>query len=493
MPPAIARVLPISEVRRVFHGRRHQRRPSFCIIIQMAFNNRSPWIHQLNKERQIKKLDQDIETDIAIVGAGIAGIATAFYLLKYTDKNIVVIEAHKLAHGATGHNAGYMATYFERPFRSMVEEFGLEMACQAQMDVDSAWELTEEIYTDAGLDISLARFHSYAGLSTKEQLLGHLENDLLRRKGGLRTYPVEIWEQVDFLSEIPKEYHKLFTLVSREEIALKLETFDPQYIAVLSSQKGVMNSALFCQEVAEYLFEKYAGRFFLYEHTKVNKVIIKDENTVLDCIKHTVIARQTVLCTNGFENFDIISPSGLSVNTRFHHNINGVVAFMSGYLEPYTGIPAAISYFQKKGDKELTDNPGEGYFYVSRRSYEYERDQKHNLISVGGPDYALEDRAKYDRNQEFSSKAKDAIDRFVKDTYDKKYLNYAFMWHGIMGYTKNLLRMVGKDPDYPRLLYNLGCNGLGLLPSIFGGNKVARIINGENFPTSVFDIPKRVD
>lgn len=455
--------------------------------------NNSPWIQELNKERKTIALVQDEKTDIAVIGAGIAGISTAFFLLQHTDKKVMILEGYKLAHGATGHNAGHMATYFERPFRELVEEFGLEMAVEGQKSVDSAWELSDEIYTEAGLDIPKARFESYAGLSTKEQVLGHLENDYLRRSGGLYTKSVEIWEDAEFLGEIPEKYHKLFTLVSRQDLALKLETFDPQYIAVLSSQKGVMNSALFCQEVAAYLLKKYPERFSLYEHTPVIKVVAHQDKIILDAGKHTVECDKVVLCTNGFENFDIITPDGLSLNSRFHHNLNGVVAFMSGYLEPHTGIPSAISYFQKS-DPGLTDNPGDPYFYVTRRSYEYEKKQKHNLICIGGPDYALEKRSLYQRDMEFSEDAKKLINDFVRKTYDKKEdLEYLFLWHGVMGYTKNLLRMIGPDPSHSRVLYNLGCNGLGLLPSIFGGNKVARIIAGEKFPPSLFDVPLLLD
>jgi len=346
------------------------------------------------------------------------------------------------------------------------------------------------MYTEAGLDIPLSRFESYAGLSSKEQVLGHLENDYLRRKGGLHTKVVEICEDAEFIHEIPEKYHDHLALVSREEIAIKLETFDPQYIAVLSSQKGVMNSALFCQELVVYLLSTYPERLALYEHSPVGKVVVHKEGVVLDVGLHTFKCKNVVLCTNGFENLNLITPEGLAVNTRFHHNVHGIVAFMSAYLEPHTGMPAAISYYQRE-DKGLTDNPGDPYFYVTRRSYEHEKEEKHNLVCIGGPDYALEHLSTYDRNLDFSEKAKDQIDAFVRHTYDKKEtLEYLFMWHGVMGYTKNLLRMVGPDPSFSHLYYNLGCNGVGLLPSIFAGNKVARQVKGEEFEPSIFDIPR---
>lgn len=454
--------------------------------------NNSPWIHQLNKERATKKLEHDGRADVAIIGAGIAGIATAFFILKYTKKSAAILEGFKLAHGATGHNAGHLVSYFERPFRELVKEFGLEKAVEGQRDIESAWELIEEIYTEAGLDIPMTRFESYAGLSTKEQILSHLENDYLRRKGGLHTKIFQIWEDADFIHEIPEKYHDHISFTSREEIALKLGTFDPQYVAVLSSQKGVMNSALFCQEVVSYLFETYPERFALYEHSPVGKVVVHEDKVILDAGLHTFECEDVVLCTNGFENINLFTPSGLVVNTRFHHNVHGIIAFMSGYLEPYTGIPSANSYYQKN-NAYLTDNPGDPYFYVTRRSYEYEKAKKHNLVCIGGPDYALEHLSVYDRDQEFSETAQKQIEEFVNRTYDKKDLEYIFKWHGVMGYTKNLLRMVGPDPSHKRLFYNLGCNGIGLLPSIFGGHKVARQIKGDKFPPSIFDVPLFVE
>jgi hypothetical protein len=37
------------------------------------------------------------------------------------------------------------------------------------------------------------------------------------------------------------------------------------------------------------------------------------------------------------------------------------------------------------------------------------------------------------------------------------------------------------------LLYNLGCNGVGFLPSIFGGHRVSRLLADQTLAPSVFD------
>jgi glycine/D-amino acid oxidase-like deaminating enzyme len=64
---------------------------------------------------------------------------------------------------------------------------------------------------------------------------------------------------------------------------------------------------------------------------------------------------------------------------------------------------------------------------------------------------------------------------------------YPYTWHGLMGYTPGRLRVIGADPRNPVLLYNLGCNGVGFLPSVMGGHRVARLLAGEALGPSIFD------
>ena len=64
---------------------------------------------------------------------------------------------------------------------------------------------------------------------------------------------------------------------------------------------------------------------------------------------------------------------------------------------------------------------------------------------------------------------------------------YEFHWHGLMGYNESQIRVIGPHPRYPRLLYNLGCNGVGFLPSIHGGHSLARLLAGDSPAPSVFD------
>jgi glycine/D-amino acid oxidase-like deaminating enzyme len=56
-----------------------------------------------------------------------------------------------------------------------------------------------------------------------------------------------------------------------------------------------------------------------------------------------------------------------------------------------------------------------------------------------------------------------------------------------MGFTKDYLRLIGYEPCNKTLLYNLGCNGVGLLTSIYGGYRVSKIVSGDTVEPSIFD------
>ena len=88
-------------------------------------------------------LDADTSADVAIVGAGIAGVATAFFVLRSTSKRVLLIERDRVARGATGRNAGQLTTYFERPLASIAEEFGEALAVEGQRAFDGAHALLD--------------------------------------------------------------------------------------------------------------------------------------------------------------------------------------------------------------------------------------------------------------------------------------------------------------------------------------------------------------
>ncbi len=69
-------------------------------------------------------LNTDISCDYLIVGGGITGVSLAYFLAKNGIKNVVLIEKHTIASGATGKAAGILTENAELDLRDMIENYG---------------------------------------------------------------------------------------------------------------------------------------------------------------------------------------------------------------------------------------------------------------------------------------------------------------------------------------------------------------------------------
>jgi glycine/D-amino acid oxidase-like deaminating enzyme len=156
---------------------------------------------------------------------------------------------------------------------------------------------------------------------------------------------------------------------------------------------------------------------------------------------------------------------------------------MIAFVEDEVREPAAKSYI-----RNVTIGGETGYVYVTRRTYDRAHDTV-TLTCMGGPETPLDPRA-WHPHIPFPGDLIAEMDEEVRPLANPLRpagQPYDFHWHGLMGYNESGVRVVGAHPRHPRLLYNLGCNGVGFLPSIFGGQRVSQLLAGLRLPPSVFD------
>jgi hypothetical protein len=379
------------------------------------------------------------------------------------------------------------------------------MACDGQQAIESAWEELDMLSEDIDRTTPLFSFTGYAGMTELKQVLLHLADNMIRYDGGIPIERMIIAKEFKHLDDIPTIYSHLYEVASQDMILNLLETNNTDYIATLAYKKGVTNSAKLTEEIISVLLKRYTERFALYEHTPVSKVILdkdsvllhitlaKDDTTIptSDVHDYEVTANHVILCTNGFEGFTIQNLHGNDIDTRFHHEVSGRVNYMVAYLDNINEDPIAISYFPKEeliaSDKGTVT--GEQYFYLTRRPHMHNGEEV-GLISIGGPEKILQEGEPYRRNDLCDPSAQESIDVFLKNNYSKhnhNILEYDFCWHGLLGYTTSGIRLIGKEPCNERLLYNLGCNGIGIMPSIYGAKRLADMFNKVPLSKSIFD------
>ena len=445
--------------------------------------NASPWVAQLEPPGPARTLSADLTTDVVVVGAGIAGVATSFFTLRATDLKVVLVERDRVARGATGHNAGQLTTYFERPLHDIAAEHGSQLALQAQADLDGAHDLLDLMAAEAGSTVRVERFVGHMGMFTLDQVRVHLRNNLLRREGGLSTETVAVSEEAEFLAEIPRQFDGLYDVVPQARVRALLETEGDAYRAVLSDRKGCANSAALTQQVLAHLEAAHPDRFHYVDRTPVQRVAVGAGRAVAHAVGHTISAREAVLCTNGFVDHVVEDLGGAEVQLAPAQQVSGLVGYMAAFAEEEPRAPAAISYLRNPR-VGIGDEP---YVYVTRRTYE-RGSQTMTLTCMGGPERELD--GPYDPAQPVPGEVLDAMDEEILAFAQPGRPHgrpFDFQWHGLMGYSAGLVRVVGRHPDHPELLYNLGCNGVGFLPSVFGGERISRILAGERLPASIFD------
>jgi glycine/D-amino acid oxidase-like deaminating enzyme len=100
--------------------------------------NGSPWLEEISRSRPEVVLEEDDETDVAVVGGGISGMVMAYYLLTRTNRRVMLLEKELVGHGATGHNAGQAVAAFEVRYEDLVEALGKERTAQGYRELDAA-------------------------------------------------------------------------------------------------------------------------------------------------------------------------------------------------------------------------------------------------------------------------------------------------------------------------------------------------------------------
>jgi glycine/D-amino acid oxidase-like deaminating enzyme len=445
--------------------------------------NRSPWIAQLAEDPPPQPLDRSRTADVVVVGAGIAGIATAFFVLRETDRSVMLLERDRVARGATGRNAGSLSAYFERPLCEIASEFGPRAAGVAQQFLEDAHVLLDLMVDEAGADVRVERVTGHMGMFNRNHLDVHLRCLQVRKQTGLAPISIVVSEDAEFLDDLPAEYAGLFSVVPQSTVRKLLEVQDDRYRAVLSAPEGSANSGLLCQQVLAYLQDAYADRFVYADRTNVERIVVEEGQSTVFAGRHRVTADRVVLCTNGFVDHTVEDGAGAPIRLAPDQQIVGRVGYLTAILEDEPCQPAAISYI--RNTVIGGDTP---YAYVARRMYDHAGGTA-TLTCLGGPEYPFDD-AVYDAEAPFPGALLQIVDEVVRPFARgarRPGQPYDFHWHGLMGYNESRIRVIGAHPRHERVLYNLGCNGVGFLASIGGGRRIAELLAGRRVEPSIFD------
>ncbi len=98
-------------------------------------------------------LDGSIEADVCIVGAGLTGLWTAYYLLRAQPTlRVVVLEAQIAGFGASGRNGGWCSSLFPISIRALARRYGREQALTMRRAMNHTVDEVGSVIAAEGID-----------------------------------------------------------------------------------------------------------------------------------------------------------------------------------------------------------------------------------------------------------------------------------------------------------------------------------------------------
>src|ERR671911_74570 len=114
-------------------------------------------------------LRQDLRTEVCVIGAGIAGISTA-YLLARAGKRVIVLEDGAIGGGETGRTTAHLANALDDRYHVLERLHGEEGARLAAASHTAAIDRIESIVAAEGIACDFQRLVGYLFVPPGESL-----------------------------------------------------------------------------------------------------------------------------------------------------------------------------------------------------------------------------------------------------------------------------------------------------------------------------------
>ena len=118
----------------------------------------SLWLNEKTKEK-FPKLEKDLETQVCIIGAGIFGISTAYYLTQ-KGYNVTILERDKIANRVTGHTTAKITSQHGLIYHYLLNQYGREFARKYYLANQKSIQEIEKIITQNQIECDFERQNS---------------------------------------------------------------------------------------------------------------------------------------------------------------------------------------------------------------------------------------------------------------------------------------------------------------------------------------------
>jgi gamma-glutamylputrescine oxidase len=129
----------------------------------------SVWLTTANPAPQLPQLDHDLQTDVAIIGAGYTGLAAAHHLCR-AGVACAILEANDVGWGASGRNGGMAVLRYKKSWATLARTLGRERTRHLHHLVHQAVDLLEQTVEEYRIDCAFTRYGHITAANGKAAL-----------------------------------------------------------------------------------------------------------------------------------------------------------------------------------------------------------------------------------------------------------------------------------------------------------------------------------
>ncbi len=361
------------------------------------------------------------EVDVAIIGGGIVGAASA-YLLHASDATraakVALFEARSIASGSTGRNAGFVLRGIQAYYNHAVKLYGSEIAREVFKFADENQRqirlFAESIKDRPDLDFELSECGSYLLASSLEELDDLKQSAQLMQEDGF---------DAEFLVDDP---------IDRDF-----------YGAIFNPRDFAINPV----KLTRALLAKSNARVFENEEVFSVKKSPSGGKLVVSTPRRALIANRVLLATNAY------AALGSYALAEKLNVVRGQI-LVTPPLKKRLKLLESICY--------------------ANYGFEYFRQLPDNRLLLGGcrQQFMDEERGFGDT---VTRSVQQALESYLKNRFPEcagTPVDYRFS--GLMAFTNDGLPLVGEHEGLPGVFCAVGCNGHGLG---FGLNLARMLVN----------------
>lgn len=367
-------------------------------------------------------LDADLETDVAIIGAGFTGLSAAHHLQK-NGRKCVVLEANEVGWGASGRNGGVAVPRYKLTYPELAGTYSIDVALLFHRLAHEAVDTLERIIGECGLACGFERF-------------GHITPIL-------NAVDVARFEaDVEWLAEHASD--RTPRMLDAHEVANRIGT-DFYSAGYLEPRGAGIHPLEYCQSLAQSL---KARGVHIYCQTPVESWIARSDEVVVQAKGARVKARHLLIATNGYSD---LTAAGNMLKRR-------VVPVAS----------ALIATSPMSADLRSRLLPQGNLATDSKRLTNYYRLMSDGRFIFGG------------RGGASSQASARVYRRLAKDMRNifpfLEGVSIDFNWFGLVAVTLDSLPHIGQLA--PQVSYAMGYNGRGVALAAMLGSRLASIASG---------------